>query len=74
MVMKIRLDRFLKILRLCVKLLGANLEDVVKLNVYLARPFSVCSLSMKIMQEFFSEPYPARAASSSSKTSSRFIN
>ena len=40
---------------------GANLEDVVKLNVYLA-DLSVFAQVNEVMQEFFSEPYPARAA------------
>ena len=40
---------------------GASLKEVVKLNVYLS-DLSVFSQVNKIMQEFFSEPYPARAA------------
>ena len=40
---------------------GANLEDVVKLNIYLS-DLSVFAQVNEVMREFFSEPYPARAA------------
>ena len=40
---------------------GANLEDVVKLNVYLS-DLSVFAQVNEVMREFFTEPYPARAA------------
>jgi len=40
---------------------GADLEDVVKLNVYLS-DLSVFAQVNEVMREFFSEPYPARAA------------
>ena len=40
---------------------GASLEEIVKLNVYLS-DLSVFNQVNEIMQEFFSEPYPARAA------------
>ena len=40
---------------------GGGLDDVVKLNVYLAdvRDFPIIN---EVMSEYFSEPYPARAA------------
>lgn len=40
---------------------GAELEDIVKLNIYLT-DLKCFPCVNKIMSEFFSEPYPARAA------------
>lgn len=40
---------------------GADLENIVKLNIYLTDLECFSSVN-KIMGEFFSEPYPARAA------------
>jgi reactive intermediate/imine deaminase len=40
---------------------GATLDDVVKANLYLL-DLSHFTLVNKIMAEYFSEPYPARAA------------
>ncbi len=40
---------------------GGSLMDVVKLNIYLT-DLSHFSLVNEVMSEFFSEPYPARAA------------
>jgi len=40
---------------------GANLDDVVKVTVYLI-DLAHFTLVNKIMAEFFREPYPARAA------------
>ena len=39
---------------------GGSLADVVKLNVYLTDLENFAAVS-EVMQEFFSEPYPARA-------------
>ena len=40
---------------------GVTLDDIVKLNVYLS-DLSVFSQVNEVMEELFSEPYPARAA------------
>ncbi|MCP3671786.1 MAG: RidA family protein [Gammaproteobacteria bacterium] len=40
---------------------GGDLEDVIKLNVYLT-DLSNFPLVNQVMPEYFSEPYPARAA------------
>lgn len=40
---------------------GGSLQDIVKLNVYLT-DLSHFQLVNSIMEEFFSQPYPARAA------------
>ncbi len=40
---------------------GGDLEDVIKLNVYLT-DLSHFPLVNQVMAEYFSEPYPARAA------------
>jgi reactive intermediate/imine deaminase len=40
---------------------GGDLDDVVKLTVYLTDLGNFASVN-KVMGEFFSEPYPARAA------------
>jgi reactive intermediate/imine deaminase len=40
---------------------GGTLEDVVKLNVYLT-DLAVFPTVNQVMAEYFSEPYPARAA------------
>jgi len=39
---------------------GANLDDIVKLNIYLLDLGNFASLN-KIMEEKFSQPFPARA-------------
>ena len=43
------------------KAAGGGLEDLVKLNVYLA-DLTNFPLVNQVMAEYFSEPYPARAA------------
>ncbi|MCP4287254.1 MAG: RidA family protein [Gammaproteobacteria bacterium] len=43
------------------KAAGGGLQDVVKLNVFLIDLSSFHAVN-KIMEEYFSEPYPARAA------------
>ena len=43
------------------KTAGVSLDNIVKLNVYLA-DLSVFSKVNEVMKELFSEPYPARAA------------
>ena len=40
---------------------GVSLDDIVKLNVYLS-DLSVFAKVNEVMNELFSEPYPARAA------------
>ena len=40
---------------------GVSLDDIVKLNVYLS-DLSVFAKGNEVMNELFSEPYPARAA------------
>ena len=40
---------------------GVSLDDIVKLNVYLS-DLSVFAKVNDVMKEFFSEPYPPRAA------------
>ena len=50
-----------KNLKAVCKAANASLDDIVKLNVYL-QDLSVFSTVNKIMEEFFKEPYPARAA------------
>ncbi len=40
---------------------GGDLEDVIKLNVYLT-DLSNFSVVNQVMADYFSEPYPARAA------------
>ena len=42
------------------KEVGANLDDIVKLNIYLLDLGNFASLN-KIMEEKFSQPFPARA-------------
>ena len=39
---------------------GANLDDIIKLNIYLLDLENFASLN-KIMEEKFSKPFPARA-------------
>ncbi len=40
---------------------GGNLQDIVKLNIYLT-DMENFALVNKLMEEYFSEPFPARAA------------
>jgi reactive intermediate/imine deaminase len=44
-----------------IKAADASLDDVVKLNIYLT-DLSNFALVNSIMEEYFSKPYPARAA------------
>jgi reactive intermediate/imine deaminase len=44
-----------------IKAANASLDDLVKLNIYLT-DLSNFALVNSIMEEYFSEPYPARAA------------
>lgn len=48
-------------LRAVARAAGADLDNVVKLTVYLTDLGNFATVN-KVMSEFFSEPYPARAA------------
>jgi len=48
-------------LRAVAKAAGGGLQDVVKLNVFLIDLSNFHAVN-KVMEEYFSEPYPARAA------------
>jgi len=56
-----QIDRVFRNLRAVAEAAGGELSQIVKLNVYLTNlaDFPVVN---KIMGEYFSEPYPARAA------------
>ena len=56
-----QIKQVFKNLKAVCKAANASLDDIVKLNVYL-QDLSVFSTVNKIMEEFFKEPYPARAA------------
>ena len=56
-----QVHRVFKNLKAVAKAAGGSLADVVKLNVYLT-DLSNFALVNSIMAEYFSEPYPARAA------------
>ena len=56
-----QIHQVFKNLRAVVKASGGNLNDVVKLTVYLT-DLTLFSKVNEIMAEYFDEPYPARAA------------
>ena len=56
-----QIHRVFKNLRAVCKAAGGGLDDIVKLNVVLTDLDHVAAVN-RIMAEYFSEPYPARAA------------
>ena len=56
-----QIHQVFKNLRAVVKASGGNLNDVVKLTVYLT-DLALFAKVNEIMAEYFDEPYPARAA------------
>jgi reactive intermediate/imine deaminase len=56
-----QVDRVFRNLRAVAEAAGGDFSQVVKLNVYLT-DLAVFPLVNEIMGEYFSEPYPARAA------------
>jgi reactive intermediate/imine deaminase len=56
-----QIHRVFENLQAVAKAAGGNLDDVAKLNVFLT-DLGHFPLVNKVMAEFFSEPYPARAA------------
>ncbi|HEY5701328.1 MAG TPA: RidA family protein [Gammaproteobacteria bacterium] len=56
-----QIHQVFKNLRAVVKASGGNLNDVVKLTVYLT-DLTLFAKVNEIMAEYFDEPYPARAA------------
>lgn len=56
-----QISRVFKNLQAVAQAAGGQLSDVVKLNVYLT-DLSHFPIVNKIMAEYFSQPYPARAA------------
>jgi reactive intermediate/imine deaminase len=59
--MRMQITQVFKNLTAVVEASGGSLADVAKLNVYLT-DLSHFPLVNEVMPEFFSEPYPARAA------------
>jgi len=59
--MEAQIRRVFDNLQAVAKAAGGDLEDVIKLNVYLT-DLGNFPLVNQVMAEYFSEPYPARAA------------
>lgn len=59
--MRAQITRVFENLRAVARAAGGDLRDVVKLNVFLT-DLAHFALVNDIMQRYFSEPYPARAA------------
>lgn len=59
--MAAQITRVFENLRAVARAAGGNLEDIVKLNVYLT-DLSHFALVNEIMARYFASPYPARAA------------
>ena len=58
---EVQIRRVFDNLRAVCKAAGGDLSDLVKLNVYLVDLGNFSSIST-VMEEYFSQPYPARAA------------
>ena len=56
-----QIDRVFRNLRAVAGAAGGSLTDIVKLNVYLTDLGNFATVN-QIMQEYFTDPYPARAA------------
>jgi reactive intermediate/imine deaminase len=59
--MRAQVTRVFENLRAVARAAGGDLQDIVKLNVFLT-DLAHFALVNEIMQRYFSEPYPARAA------------
>ena len=59
--MRAQITRVFENLRAVARAAGGDLKDVVKLNVYLT-DLAHFALVNEVMAQYFSEPYPARAA------------